>query len=146
MKKVLLSAVVLSTLLFASKPVTPELAQAKSMGINPVTLSEAKKLYDGGVKFCDARKKFEYAQGRIKGAISTYYNEKGGKKNKKVGWDKSKDKFNISALPQKCVYYCNGATCWKSYKAAVVAHDNGKDAYWLRDGYPGWKSAGYPVE
>ena len=146
MKKFLLSITFIGTMLFAAKPVTPSMEQAKSFGIIPVTVSEAKKLYDSGVKVCDARKKFEYAQEHIKGAISTYYNEKGGKKNKKINWDKSKDKFNVSALPQKCIYYCNGPKCWKSYKAAIVAHENGKVAYWLRDGLPGWKKAGFPTE
>ena len=146
MKRLFLSTILLSTVLFAAKPVTPTLEQAKVSGINPITASEAKKLYDSGVKVCDARKKFEYAQEHIKGAISTYYNEKGGKKNKKVGWDRSKDKFNLSAVPQKCIYYCNGPKCWKSYKAAIVAHDGGKVAYWLRDGLQGWKNAGFPTE
>jgi rhodanese-related sulfurtransferase len=146
MKKVILGLVFGSMVVFAGKPVTPTLEQAKALGINPVTVEQAKKLYDEGIKACDARKKFEYAQEHIKGAISTYYNEKGGKKNKKVKWDRSKDRFDVSALPQKCIYYCNGPKCWKSYKAAIVAHDNGKTAYWLRAGLPGWKKAGFPTE
>ncbi len=135
-------AIGFSSLAFAAKPVTP----ASTDKTKIVTVGEAKALYDKGVKFCDARKPFEYAQKRVKGAINTYYNEKGGKKNKKVGWDTSKDKFDLSKLPGTCVYYCNGPKCWKSYKAAVVAQKNGKTTYWLRDGVPAWEKAGYPVE
>ena len=145
MKKVLLSVVLIfgfSVASMAKSPVTPKSTDKAKI----VTVSQAKALFDKGVKFCDARKPLEYAQERIKGAINTFYNEKGGKKNKKVGWDTSKDKFDLSKLPSVCVYYCNGPKCWKSYKAAVTAQKNGKTAYWLRAGIPAWKSAGFPTE
>ena len=145
MKKIMLSVILilgLSSLVMAAKPTTPTSTDKAKY----VTVEQAKALFDKGVQFCDARKKFEYAQEKIKGAISTFYNEKGGKKNKHVGWDTSKDKFDVSALPATCVYYCNGPTCWKSYKAAVIAQKNGKEAYWLRTGIPAWKKAGYPTE
>jgi rhodanese-related sulfurtransferase len=145
MKKIMLAVVLclgLSSFAFAAKPTTPTSTNKAKF----VTVEQAKALFDKGHKFCDARKKVEYAQEHIKGAISTFYNEKGGKKNKLVGWDTSKDKYNLGALPATCVYYCNGPTCWKGYKAAVSAQKAGKEAYWLRDGIPGWKKAGYPTE
>jgi rhodanese-related sulfurtransferase len=145
MRNIALSVVLflgLSSFVLAAKPTTPTSTNKAKY----VTVSEAKSLFDKGVQFCDARKKMEFAKERIKGAISTYYNEKGGKKNKKADFDPSKDKFKVNTLPSKCVYYCNGPTCWKGYKAAVVAQKNGKTAYWLRDGIPGWKKAGYPTE
>lgn len=137
---------VLSTALFAAKPLTPEAAVAKGEGVILVDTAEAKKLFDAGSKFCDARKKLEYGKSRIKGALSTYYNEKGGKKNKKVGFDASKDQFKVDNVPENCVFYCNGPTCWKSYKAAYVTSKAGKNAYWYRDGIPAWKAAGNLVE
>ncbi|MCF6174111.1 MAG: rhodanese-like domain-containing protein, partial [Campylobacteraceae bacterium] len=126
----------------ASKSTTPTSTDKAKY----VSVQEAKVLFDKGIQFCDARKPIEYAQEKIKGAISTFYNEKGGKKNKKAVWDTSKDKFDLSKLPATCVYYCNGPACWKGYKAAVTAQKNGKTAYWLRDGIPGWKAAGFPTE
>ena len=145
MKKILLSVILilgLSSLAMAAKPKTPTTTDKAKY----VSVTEAKALFDQGAKFCDARKKAEYAQERIKGAISTFYNEKGGKKNKLADWDTSKDKFDVASLPASCVYYCNGPTCWKGYKAAVTAQKNGKEAHWLRDGIPGWKKAGFPTE
>jgi len=132
----------LSSYALAGKPLTPTSTSDTKL----VSVEQAKAFFDKGVKICDARKPFEYAAEHIKGAINTYYNEKGGKKNKKVGWDTSKDKFNLNKLPTTCVYYCNGPACWKSYKAAVEAQKNGKVSYWLRVGLPGWKKAGYPTE
>jgi len=145
MKKIILSVILifgLSSLVMAAKPTTPT-STDKAKYVSAV---EAKALFDKGVEFCDARKKLEYAKEKIKGAKSTYYNEKGGKKNKLADWDTSKDKFDLASLPTTCVYYCNGATCWKGYKAAVIAQKNDKVAYWLRDGIPAWKKAGYPTE
>lgn len=145
MKKIMLSVFLilgLSSVVMAAKPATPE----STTKTNYVSVEEAKKLFDTGTKFCDARKKIEYAQKRIKGAMSTYYNEKGGKENKVAEFDASKDVFDLTALPDTCVYYCNGPTCWKGYKAAVSAQANGKKTYWLRDGIPSWIKAGYPVE
>jgi len=145
MKKIMLVVVLclgLSSFAFAGKPKTPTSTDKAKF----VTVEQAKALFDKGVKFCDGRKPLEYAQEKIKGAISTFYNEKGGKKNKLADWDTSKDKFNVGALPATCVYYCNGPTCWKGYKAAVTAQKNGKEAYWLREGIPGWKKAGFPTE
>ncbi len=132
----------LSSFAIASKPTTPTSTDKSKF----VTVTQAKALYDKGLKFCDARKPFEYAAEHIKGAISTYYNEKGGKKNKKAVWDTSKDKFDVAKLPGTCVYYCNGPACWKGYKAAVTAQKNGKVSYWLRAGIPGWKKAGFPTK
>jgi len=145
MKKILLATLLifgLSSFANAAKPTTPTSTDKAKY----VSVDEAKALFDKGAKFCDARKKLEFSKEKIKGAMSTYYNEKGGKKNKLDNWDTSKDKFKLGALPSSCIYYCNGPTCWKGYKAAVSAQKAGKEAYWLRDGIPAWKKAGYPTE
>jgi hypothetical protein len=43
-------------------------------------------------------------------------------------------------------FHCNGAECWKSYKAAKVALSNGfTTVYWFRGGFPG-ESSGLAVE
>ena len=45
------------------------------------------------------------------------------------------------------IFHCNGAECWKSYKAARIALGKGfKTVYWCRGGMPEWDSNGMPVE
>ena len=93
----------------------------------------------------------EAAKGKIKGAIMAHYSDKGGTKNKKVDWDRSKDKWKNKNLPADksttMVFYCNGVNCWKSYKASVVAGEMGyTNVKWMQGGMPEWTAAGYPVE
>lgn len=101
------------------------------------------------MKVYDVRKKAEYVEGHIAGAISVPYGEKS---DKVVNFDASKDTFDTKAFPsdknESFILYCNGPMCWKSYKAAVLLLKEGhKKMYWYRnDGFPSWKSKGYPVE
>jgi hypothetical protein len=46
----------LSSILFAAKPITPELSESSKYGIIGVNIQEAKSLFDKGMTFCDARK------------------------------------------------------------------------------------------
>ena len=158
MKKVVLFILfVCAGSLFAAKPVTPSIADAKSAGVKAVTVTEAKALYDKGVKFIDCRSTKMFAKGRVKGSKLVPYNAKGGKKNKKVDWDKSKDKKSIQKflghkdMPKdkgaEVVFYCQAEKCWRAYKGAIVAQQEGyTNAYWFRNGFPAWKKAGYPIE
>ena len=48
---------------------------------------------------------------------------------------------------QPVIFHCNGAECWKSYKAARVALTKGfKTVYWFRGGFPEWENGGLAVE
>jgi rhodanese-related sulfurtransferase len=56
----------------------------------------------------------------------------------------------IGKLPddkdKKLVFYCESDLCLRSYKAAEKALKNGyTDVSVLKDGFPGWKKAGYEV-
>jgi rhodanese-related sulfurtransferase len=109
---------------------------------------KAKSLIDSGVMVIDSRVANEYAESHIKGAISVPYKEKSAKA---VDFDASQDSFDLSKLPADkntaMVIYCNGAECWKSYKASTAAVKAGyKTVYWLRLGIPEWKAKGYPTE
>lgn len=152
MKKIILSLFLLFLgVAFAAKPTTPEPADANKYGAVFVTVQEAKALFDQGAVFVDTRKPIEVSKQKIKGAVRGYYNEKGGNNNKKADWDTSKDEFQTENLPadksKTIVTYCNGAKCWKSYKAAVTLTKMGyTNAKWMRDGIPEWNKAGYPVE
>jgi len=117
-------------------------------GATMVTAEQAKKLADGGAPIIDARVANEYAEAHIKGAKSVPYKEKSGKDAK---FDPKDDSFDLSKLPADknapVIIYCNGAECWKGYKAAKLAVDAGyKKVQWMRLGIPEWKAKGYPVE
>ena len=117
-------------------------------GATMVTAEQAKKLAEGGAPVIDARVANEYAEAHIKGAKSVPYKEKSGKDAK---FDPKDDSFDLAKLPADksaaVIFYCNGAECWKGYKAAKVAVDAGyKKVQWLRGGIPEWKAKGYPVE
>lgn len=113
-----------------------------------VTAEKAKALQDGGALIVDARVANEFADAHIKGAVSIPYKEKSAKA---ADHDASQDKFDLSKLPadknKPIVFYCNGAECWKSYKASKSAIGAGyKQVNWFRGGFPEWKAKGYPTE
>jgi len=113
-----------------------------------VDAAKAKSLMDSGAKIVDARVANEYAEDHIKGALNVPYKEKSAKS---ADFDASQDSFDLSKLPADkntaLVFYCNGAECWKGYKASAAAIKAGyKTVYWLRLGLPEWKAKGYPTE
>lgn len=130
---------------------TPEPDQAKNFGANYISIEEAKKLLDqGNVQFCDSRMTREFIMETIPTAVGCAYDEKGGKENKRADFDDSIESWNDSQIVDKnktLIIFCNAKSCWKSYKAAVVATKRGyKDVRWLRDGIPAWKKAGFATE
>jgi rhodanese-related sulfurtransferase len=117
-------------------------------GATLVDAAKAKSLIDGGAKAIDARVANEYAEAHIKGAMNVPYKEKSAKA---ADFDASQDSFDLSKLPADknaaMVFYCNGAECWKGYKAAAASVKAGyKTVYWFRLGMPAWKAAGFPTE
>ncbi len=117
-------------------------------GATVIDAVKAKSLIDAGTAVIDARVANEYAEAHIKGAVNLPYKEKSAKA---VNFDASQDSVDLSKLPSDknaaLIFYCNGAECWKGYKEAFVAIKAGyKSVYWLRLGFPEWKSKGYPTE
>ena len=116
-------------------------------GAQLVTASQAAVLQAKGVPVVDVRLAKEYYEKHIRGAISIPYGEKS---LKDVAFDPAVDDW---AGPQKLekdravIFHCNGAECWKSYKAAQVALARGfTQVYWFRGGFPEWEQAGLPIE
>jgi rhodanese-related sulfurtransferase len=145
-KGVCVSLATIAVLLFGSAALadTPDSLKGATL----VDAAKAKSLFDSGVKVIDARVANEYAESHIKGAVSVPYKEKSAKA---VDYDASQDSFDLSKLPADksaaILFYCNGAECWKGYKAATAAIKNGyKTVYWFRLGIPEWKAKGYPTE
>jgi len=133
----------LSMPVLAEKPLTPERLEGAAV----VTTEWVKANY-GKVGIYDVRKKAEYVEAHIKGAISIPYKEKSAKS---ADFDASMDKLKISKFPadknSPIVVHCNGPRCWKSYKAAVLLVRAGyKNVKWYRDGIPDWVAKGNPVE
>lgn len=117
-------------------------------GATPVTAKDAQDLMTKGVKLYDTRSEHEYKENHIPGAISLSYQEKS---DKTPDFDPTLDKFDLTKLPGDknvpIIFACNGAECWKSYKASVLAMRSGHTkVYWFRGGLPEWKKEGYAVE
>lgn len=137
------SVLAVSTLTVMAAETPATLAGAKT-----VLAAEVKKMQDGGTPVIDTRVAAEYAEKAIKGAKSVPYKEKSAKE---VGFDASKDDFDMSKLPQDkaapIVFYCNAGECWKSYKASTVAIKAGySKVFWFRGGLPEWVAAGLPTQ
>jgi rhodanese-related sulfurtransferase/ABC-type phosphate/phosphonate transport system substrate-binding protein len=116
-------------------------------GVRMVTASEVVGLQQKGVPIIDVRLAKEYHEKHIRGAQSIPYGEKS---LKDVAFDPALDNW---AGPEKLdktkpvIFHCNGAECWKSYKAAKVALSNAfTTVYWFRGGFPEWESSGLAVE
>jgi rhodanese-related sulfurtransferase/ABC-type phosphate/phosphonate transport system substrate-binding protein len=116
-------------------------------GVNRITAREAQKLQSQGAVVVDTRTEKEFKTRRIRGAVFAAYVEKS---LKDVAFNAAQDDFQ--ALDQvdrnkPVIFACNGAECWKSYKAAKVAAAKGyKTVYWLRGGLPEWDADGLPTE
>jgi rhodanese-related sulfurtransferase/ABC-type phosphate/phosphonate transport system substrate-binding protein len=116
-------------------------------GASVVTAAQAQKLMAQGAVLIDTRTEKEYKQKRIAQAVFAPYHEKS---LKDVSFDASQDDF--SALQQidrnvPTIFSCNGAECWKSYKASRAAIAKGyRQVHWFRGGLPEWDAAGLPVE
>ena len=106
-------------------------------GAKTVTTEEAKKLFDDGVLFIDVRKDKDQNAGRVSDAVQLNIKTKLSEET-------------LSAEIKKtdpAVIYCNGERCMRSSDACKKAVAWGfTNLYYYRDGFPAWKSAGYPVE
>jgi rhodanese-related sulfurtransferase len=127
------------------KPVTP----ASLNGGKVVDVKAAKKLWDTkNAHFFDMRSAVNFGKGHIPGAIALPYKENSAFT---ADFDSSVDKMDITMLPSDkttaIIFYSDGPTGWKSYKAAVLAIKAGyKKVNWFREGFAGWKGDSHPVE
>jgi rhodanese-related sulfurtransferase len=132
---------------FASAQSAPPLTPTSVKGVEVVTVDQAKALV-GKAAFFDMRSPINFGKGHVKGATALPYDQKS---ELKEDFDASKDKFDLSKLPADknaaLVFYSDGPTGWKSYKAAVTAVKQGyKSVKWMREGTDGWKAKGLPLQ
>jgi rhodanese-related sulfurtransferase/ABC-type phosphate/phosphonate transport system substrate-binding protein len=116
-------------------------------GATVVDAAEAARLLKDGAVYVDTRTEAEFKAGHPAGARWLPYIEKSAKE---ADYDASKDSFEVARLPADrdtaLVLACNGAECWKSYKASRMALKAGyRKVYWFRGGLPAWRAAGLPL-
>lgn len=106
-------------------------------GATTVTPEEALALFDQGIVFVDVRKDSDFDAGRIPGAV--HLDVKSALSTETL--------TEVVGLTDAVVFYCNGHSCMRSSDACAMAVGWGyTTVYYLRDGYPAWEAAGYPIE
>jgi rhodanese-related sulfurtransferase len=105
-------------------------------GATTLDVATAKALFDRGVPFVDVRGKYSWAKGHIPGAIhlESY---------------KDFSKIELSRIVGKddevVIYSINSDAPPAPYAVAQAVFWGYKKVYYFRDGFYGWKVAGYPV-
>jgi rhodanese-related sulfurtransferase len=121
-----------------AKPATNNEAKPdKALGLE-ISIADAKRLFDGGALFVDARRREEYLESHVEGAFLL--------------------PADIFAAPQPpaalsmmdpgatLVIYCGGGACDASHNTAFALAQRGfKVMHIMTDGLPAWSAAGYPV-
>ena len=113
-------------------------------GATVVEAPKVAQLLQAGATYVDTRTEVEFKAGQVPGAILVPYHEKSAKD---ADFDASQDKFDVERLgPDRnaeLIFACNGAECWKSFKATQAAMKAGyRRVYWFRGGFPEWRSSG----
>jgi rhodanese-related sulfurtransferase len=116
-------------------------------GATVVDAAAVAQLQKAGALLFDTRNDVEYKAGHIAGAQLLPYVEKSAKD---ADFKASEDAFEVAKLPPNkatpLVFACNGAECWKSFKASHAALKAGHSkVYWFRGGFPEWRGANLPV-
>ena len=129
--KTLILAFTLVTMQFVISP-----AQAGYNG-EIVATATAKELFDRGVIFVDVRNADDYKYGHIPGAIHVNVRDS----------NFEAEFVKVAKKDQEIVIYCRGSSCTRSPLAISKAmHLGFEKLYYFKEGYPGWESAGYPIE
>jgi len=135
----------LSVFAYADDPQTPTtLKGGKVISVDEAaSISKAKSAV-----FVDTRSPLNFGKGHIPGAVSAAYKEKS---DKVENFKASDDSFDFAKIPADkaaaVVFYSDGPTGWKSYKAAVLAIKEGyKNVSYFRGGYSDWSGKNLPSE
>lgn len=130
-------AAIATCLVLSQTAYAAEEAPATVAGAKTITAVEAKALYDKKVVFVDARNNSDWEAGRIAGAVHL-----------ELKSELTKENLAKHAKPgDPVVFYCNGVKCMVSANAIEKVKPWGyTKLYYLREGFPAWKAANYPVE
>ncbi|ABV37732.1 transcriptional regulator, ArsR family [Shewanella sediminis HAW-EB3] len=91
-----------------------------------------KRASEGSVTVIDVRPSVEYASGHLPGAINLTVEE-------------LKKQFSVIEPNQEVIAYCRGAHCILAFEAVEFLRSKGFQTRRLEDGFPEWKSAGFPI-
>lgn len=113
-------------------------------GADVVDAKTVSQLLQAGAIYVDTRTEAEFKAGHVPGAKLVPYHEKSPKE---ADFDAALDKFDLAQLGSdrnaKLIFACNGAECWKSFKASQAALKAGyKNVNWFRGGFPEWRTSG----
>jgi rhodanese-related sulfurtransferase len=133
----------LSASAMAESPTPSTLAGGKV-----ISADDAHKLSQKKAFFVDTRSVVNFGKGHVPGATAIPYK---GSSDDVEGFDTSKDQFDLAKLPPEkdraLVFYSDGPTGWKSYKASVWAIKAGyKNVNYMRSGWTEWQAKGLPAE
>jgi rhodanese-related sulfurtransferase len=117
-------------------------------GAKVVDAAAVGQLMAAGASYIDTRTEAEFKAGHVPGAKFVPYVEKSAKE---ADYDGAQDSFDLAKLPADrnaaLVFACNGAECWKSFKASHAALKAGyKQVHWFRGGFPEWRAAGLKLD
>ena len=116
-------------------------------GATVVDAAAVARLMAEGAVYFDTRTETESKAGQVPGARFLPYVEKSAKD---TDYDGRLDSFDVARLPPDratpLIFACNGAECWKSYKASHAAIKAGYTrVHWFRGGLPEWRASKRPV-
>jgi rhodanese-related sulfurtransferase/ABC-type phosphate/phosphonate transport system substrate-binding protein len=117
-------------------------------GANVVDAKTVAQLLGNGATYIDTRTDAEFKAGHVPGAKLVPYVEKSAKD---ADYDAAQDQFDVAKLGSDrnadLIFACNGAECWKSFKATQAAMKAGyKKVHWFRGGFPEWRTAGMKID
>jgi rhodanese-related sulfurtransferase len=116
-------------------------------GAQVVDAAAVAQMLQRGARYIDTRTDIEFKAGHVPGAKLVPYVEKSAKE---ADYDAALDQFDTAQLGAdrglELIFACNGAECWKSYKASQAALKAGfTKVHWFRGGFPEWREAGQKV-
>lgn len=117
-------------------------------GATVVDAPAVAQLLERGARYIDTRTDTEFKAGHVQGAKLVPYVEKSAKD---ADFDAAHDQFDLAQLGTDrnvpLIFACNGAECWKSFKASHAAVKAGyTQVHWFRGGFPAWRAAGLQTQ
>ncbi|MCW8802814.1 MAG: rhodanese-like domain-containing protein [Ignavibacteriaceae bacterium] len=121
-------------------PVTDKLKETEVVSFEEpkaLTLEQAYKLFNNGVKFVDARDEADYLAGHIYSAVNIPFDD----------FDNHKQKLEKLSKEKPIVIYCAGTDCDLSILLGNLLFEQGyKQVYVFFGGWLEWLNSNYPTE